>query len=194
MKRLFSLLVCVIIINTIIADDSPFVRQPSLNSDGSVLAFSYQGDIWTVPASGGTATRLTIHEGYDGFPKWSPDNKKIAFNSNRNGTVGRFSPYGGNDVYTIDAKGGNLKRLTYYSTANDLGDWTPDGNLTFTTRREYRQIEWTPEIYEVSAKGGTPYRIMDGFGNMPVVSPDNKFVAYVRGSLQTYKRSIQRPS
>ncbi len=194
MKRLFSLLMCVIILNTIIADDSPFVKQPSLNSDGSVLAFSYQGDIWTVPTTGGTASRLTIHEGYDGFPKWSPDNKKIAFNSNRFGTVGRFSPYGGNDVFIIDAKGGNLKRLTYYSTANDLGDWTPDGNLTFTTRREYRQIEWTNEIYEVSSKGGTPYRIMDGFGNMPVTSPDNKFVAYVRGSCRLTREAYKGPA
>ena len=63
------------------AQESPLVMKPSLSPDGKNIAFSYQGDIWTVPTSGGTAIRLTIHEGYETRPLWSPDGQTIAFSS-----------------------------------------------------------------------------------------------------------------
>jgi hypothetical protein len=40
------------------------LRQPSISKSGALISFSFQGDIWTVPASGGRANRLTIHEAY----------------------------------------------------------------------------------------------------------------------------------
>ena len=84
------------------AGDSPFLRTPSLNSDGSKLAFSYQGDIWVVPSVGGKAERLTIHEAYDGKPFWSHDGSKIAFQSNR---------FGNYDIFSIPSEGGTPERL-----------------------------------------------------------------------------------
>ena len=53
------------------AQENPIVRFPSLSPDGSKISFSYQGDIWTMLASGGTARRLTIHESYESKPQWS---------------------------------------------------------------------------------------------------------------------------
>jgi hypothetical protein len=53
--------------------------QPRLSPDGSTVAFSYQGEIWTAPRSGGTMTLLTPSEGFDLEPAWSPDSKRIAF-------------------------------------------------------------------------------------------------------------------
>ena len=47
-------------------------RQPAPSPDGSEIAFSYMGDLWTVPSTGGAATRLTVHEAYDDNPLWSP--------------------------------------------------------------------------------------------------------------------------
>ncbi|MGB6034175.1 MAG: hypothetical protein WBH55_15215, partial [Bacteroidota bacterium] len=87
MKRLFCLLSLGIFFlgSTLLADDSPFVRHPSLNGDGSMVAFSYQGDIWVMPTDGGQAARMTIHEGYDGWPRWSSDDSLIAFSSDRFG-------------------------------------------------------------------------------------------------------------
>ena len=53
--------------------------HPRLSPDGNTLAFSYQGEIWTAPRTGGTMTLLTPSEGFDTEPAWSPDGKRIAF-------------------------------------------------------------------------------------------------------------------
>ncbi|MEY3855226.1 MAG: hypothetical protein RIS68_1240, partial [Bacteroidota bacterium] len=62
------------------AQNPLILRQPAINPDGTKIAFSYQGDIWTVAAQGGKASRLTIHEAYESNPVFSPDGKQIAFN------------------------------------------------------------------------------------------------------------------
>src|SRR6266581_4629006 len=76
---------------------------PAVSPDGKTLCFSYLGDLWTVPATGGTATRLTIHEAHDGYPHYSPDGRWIAFSSMREGNY---------DVYVMPANGGPARQLT----------------------------------------------------------------------------------
>ncbi|HKI77356.1 MAG TPA: S41 family peptidase [Ignavibacteriaceae bacterium] len=188
MSRLFKNLIFILIFGSIgifAQDNSPFVRYPALNSVGSKIAFSFQGDIWTVPAGGGTATRLTIHEAYDGTPKWSPDDNLIAFSSDR---------YSNNDIFTIPSNGGFAKRLTYRSSGDNLSDWTTSGDLLFETKRDYRQIEWDNELYKVSPDGGTPVRILDALGYMPTMSPDNRFIAFVKGSCRLEREDYKGPA
>lgn len=153
--------------------NSPLVMYPSVSPDGSTVAFSYQGDIWTVPSTGGKAYRITIHEAYDGMPKWSPDGSMIAFTSDR---------WGNNDVYVMPAEGGTPKRLTYYSGNDNNPDWAGNGSILFSTERVFNQIEWDPEVWIISGKGGTPQRQLDAFGDMAVQSPDGRFTAYVEGA------------
>ncbi len=162
---------------------SLLIRYPAINPEGSKIAFSYQGDIWTVPAEGGNAIRLTVHDAYEAFPKWSPDGKQIAFSGAR---------YGNNDIFIIPSEGGNPKRLTYYSSNDLISTWNKDGNIYFNAMREYNQIERDPEIYAVSSEGGTEWRILDALGFEPIPSPDGRFIAFVKGGSNPIVREEYR--
>ncbi|MBK9110051.1 MAG: PD40 domain-containing protein [Saprospiraceae bacterium] len=62
-----------------------WMRYPNISPDGTQIAFGYKGDLYLVPATGGIATPLTIHESHDMMPVWSHDGKSIAFASDRYG-------------------------------------------------------------------------------------------------------------
>jgi len=163
-----------------------FVRYPAISHDGSKIAFVYQGDIWVKNLNGQSlANRLTIHEGYDQMPRWSPDDQRIAFTSDR---------YGHSDVYTIDQDGSSIKRLTYHSTSDQVSDWLSEDEILFTTNRAFAQVEREDEIYKVSLKGETPHRTMDAVGYMPVRSPNQRFIAFVRGSCREAREAYQGPA
>lgn len=74
-----------------------WMRYPAISPDGKTIVFSYKGDIYSVPATGGEARQLTTNAAHDSYPIWSPDGKKIAFASNREGSF---------DVYVMPAHGG----------------------------------------------------------------------------------------
>jgi len=166
-------------------DTDPFMRHPAVHPDGNQIAFSYQGDVWTVSVDDGRAERLTVHEAYDAQPRWRPDGSQIAFTSDR---------FGNDDLYVMEAGGSTPKRLTYHSTDDAMGGWTPDGTLLFTTRRTYAQAEWSDEIYQLSADGGTPDRLLDAVGTAPTMSPDGRFVAFEKGYNRTSKKGYEGPA
>ncbi len=169
----------------VIGQQSPLIIAPSLNSDGSAIAFSYQGDIWTADVDGDNAKRLTIHEGYETFPQWSADDAQIAFSSDR---------YGNHDVFTMSTSGGTPNRLTYHSAADHLSSWSADGQIIFGTRRLYAQVEREWEVYSASPVGGTPMRAMDALGFDAVSSPDGSMIAFVRGTCRTAREAYQGPA
>lgn len=77
--------------------------QPRISPDGSRIAFSYQGAIWTVPTKGGVMTRLTKGPRFDVAPAWSPDGRHIAFVRSPNMYSGR--------LHVIDSKTGAEVKL-----------------------------------------------------------------------------------
>ena len=76
------------------------------NIRGNKVVFVAEGDLWTVPLSGGLAQRLTTHAEQERFPKISPDGKTIAFTASYEGP---------NEIYTIPVNGGLPTRWTYES-------------------------------------------------------------------------------
>ncbi|MGB3727355.1 MAG: S41 family peptidase [Glaciecola sp.] len=165
---------------------SPLILQPEISPDGNTIAFSYQGDIWTVPVSGGRAFRLTIHEGYESSPVWSDNSQQIAFNSDR---------FGNNDVFVIDAQGGRPTRLSYHSASDRVTDITPSNDVLFMSRRLYQQVERESEVLVVDIDGKrTESRFMDGLGMDAVVSPDGNKVAFVRSTARVSREDYRGPA
>jgi len=171
-KHLLLLCLAWLFVLTAYSQENLLLRHPAVSNNGTVIAFSYQGDIWTVPSTGGRPSRLTIHEAYESNPLFSPDGKTIAFSGNR---------FGNNDIFTLPVDGGSSRRLTYHSAADNIASWTNDGSIIFTTNREFRQIERDPEMYSIPSTGGTEQRIAEILGFEPVTSPGGRFIAFSRG-------------
>eukprot|EP01136_Pigoraptor_vietnamica_P017951 Opistho-1_new@63834 len=150
MKKHLILFLSMLSAGSAMAQSPLLLRQPNINNDGSVVSFSYQGDIWTVPSTGGNATRLTIHEAYESNPIFSPGGKQIAFSGTR---------FGNNDIFVMPSTGGLPKRLTFHSSQDLVASWTQADKILFSTSREFKQIERPQEVYSISAKGGTESRM-----------------------------------
>src|SRR2546423_4172692 len=99
---------------------------PAISPDGRTICFTYLGDLWTVDSNGGTAARLTVHEAHDGYARWSPDGKWIAFASDRyNSAAPSTMNY---DLFVIPSSGGESRRLTNHTSNDYPSDWSPDGS------------------------------------------------------------------
>lgn len=107
-------------------------RNPALSPDGTLLCFTYLGDLWSVSAQGGRAVRLTAHPAHDRNPRWSPDGTRIAFESNRTGDY---------NLFVIPADGGPATQITYHSSDESLFDWLDDNRLIFAAGRDTRMSQ-----------------------------------------------------
>src|SRR5258708_33982149 len=86
-----------------IAAQTRLLRFPDIHGDRAV--FTYGGDLWNAPVTGGTATRLTAHPGVELFAKFSPDGKWIAF-------TGQYDA--DEQGYVMPSTGGVPRHLTFY--------------------------------------------------------------------------------
>lgn len=159
------------------------MNTPALSPDGSTICFSYLGDLWTVARAGGTATRLTVHDAHDAFPRWSPDGRWIAFASDRVPSSGLNY-----DIYLMPSTGGEPRRLTSHTSNDYPMDWYPDGSrILFMGVRDAR----TWQLYAIDVKSGVVRTVTSD--EMPlrygVVSPDGRRIAYDRsGAIATWWR------
>lgn len=128
-----------------------WLRYPAISPDGKTIAFGYKGDIYTVPVTGGEARQITTNAAYDAMPVWSPDGTKIAFASDREGSL---------DVFVIPAKGGTAKRLTTNSANETPRAWLDNNTVIFSASlqpgRTAAQGQFMPQTYTVTLDGKRP--------------------------------------
>ena len=178
-KELVCLGLAAGVFSVVQADETRLLRFPATN--GTDVVFTYAGDLYKAPLSGGEAQRLTSHIGYEIFPRFSPDGKSIAF-------TGQYD--GNTEVYLIPAEGGEPKRLTYTSTnsRDDLGDRMGPNNVAMTWTRDGKQIVYRNRIgdgfegklWSIPKDGGMSEALPLPEGGFCCYSPDGKKLAYNR--------------
>src|SRR5919204_4976567 len=94
-----------------------YYRFPAIH--GETVVFTSEDDLWTVPADGGVARRLTASPGVVSGPFFSPDGATLAFTGREEGH---------SEVYTMPAAGGPVRRLTYLGANSSVIGWMPDGD------------------------------------------------------------------
>lgn len=149
----------------------PGFAEPAISPDRSEIAFASGGDIWTVAASGGAARLLVSHPASETRPLYSPDGKQLAFISTRTGN---------GDIYVLTLGNGELKRLTFDDTTDQLDAWSRDGKWIYFSSSS-RDISGMNDVMRVSAAGGTPMQVSGDrytseFFSAP--SPDGKTIAF----------------
>lgn len=173
------------------AEESRLLRFPTCHGDRVV--FTYAGNLFTVPAAGGVARRLTSHDGFEMFPHFSPDGKWLAF-------TGQYD--GNTEVFLMPSDGGVPRRLTYTATLgrdevsdrmgpnNIVMGWTPDGKRIVFRSRMKSFNDFIGELFTVDIDGGLPEQIPVPRGGFCSFSPDGTRLAYNRifREFRTWKR------
>ena len=162
-----------------------------VHPNGESLVFDLMGDLYTLPLTGGKATRITSGAAYDIQPRFSPDGTKISFTSDR---------AGGDNIWVMD-----LARDTTYQVSKESfrllngSEWTPDGDYLlarkhFTSTRSLG----AGEVWMFHRSGGSGLQLtkrrndQQDQGNEISISPDGRYVYYsedvTRGSTFQYNK------
>ncbi len=121
------------------------VSDPQISPDGKTVAYvlttvdlagnSSSSAIWLVPTAGGEPRQFTNTTKKDRHPRWSPDGKRILFESNRSGS---------NQLWVIDLAGGEARQLTTIATEAGTGLWSPDGKAIAFVSAVYPEYSARP--------------------------------------------------
>ncbi len=173
------------------APEARVLRFPAISQD--TIVFSSAGDLYSVPAAGGLARKLTSHPGDEIFARFSPDGKTIAFTAQYDGS---------REVYVMPAEGGTPRRVTFTAGLgrDELSDrmgpntivmgWEHDGKHIVFRSRMREWDDFLGQLFLASIDGGTPSQVALPRGGFCSFSPDDSKLAYNRvfREFRTWKR------
>lgn len=147
-----------------------------VSPDGRKVIFDLVGDIYTMPITGGPATLILGGPAYEMQPRFSPDGKRIAFTSDRDGLT---------NVWTADVNGKNLRQISKEKEREVSNPaWTPDGQY-LVSRKHFRNTRslgagemWLYHLYGGSGLKLTDRRNWEQNATEPTVSPDGRYVYF----------------
>ena len=147
-----------------------------LSPDGRTIVFDLVGDLYTIPATGGSATRITSGSGFDGQPRFSPDGKSIVFVSDRSGSE---------NLWLVAPDGKRPRTLTRGNAQAFISpDFTPDGQYVVTSKNSDLWLYHVGGGNGLRLTGATPPATGGGPGGPPApvnfmgasVSPDGRYI------------------
>tara|TARA_R110002050_G_scaffold109796_3_gene221149 strand:- start:20908 stop:24177 length:3270 start_codon:yes stop_codon:yes gene_type:complete len=168
---LFTLIVVLIFyflgVSATAQTETKLMHQPALSD--THIAFIYAQDLWVAEKDGANPKRLTIDEGVESNPVFSPDGSMIAFNAQYDGNF---------DVFIVPITGGIPKRLTWHPYNDLVRDFTPDGkNVLFASQRNSFTNRYL-QLYTVPTEGGTITQLDIPNAFWAAYSADNQHLAY----------------
>jgi tricorn protease len=158
-------------------------QDPDLSPDGSQLAFSWRGDLWTVASTGGRARRLTHHEGHDRSPKFAPDGRSLAFTSDRDGSV---------QVYLLPIEGGQPRQITHHTAGFQLEAWYPDGESLLVSGQRDHFWKRAERFFKISVgKRQAEQLLFDDYGAEGRLSADGHQLLFTREGPAWWRQGYQ---
>ena len=152
---------------SLLAQSTRLLRQPDVSAQ--YVAFTYAGDIWIVPRTGGDARRVTSSPTVEKDPHFSPDGKWLAF-------TGQYD--GNDDVYVVAVAGGEPRQLTWHPAPDDVRGWTPDGSAVVFMSTRTGVPDNEPKLWTVPLAGGLPQPLPLPRAEAGAISPDGRLIAY----------------
>jgi tricorn protease len=161
------LLVNPVTLSAINTSDTRLLAQPAISANH--IAFIYAEDLWVANPDGSQPRRLTVDEGIESDPYFSPDGNLIAFSAQYEGNT---------DVYTIPVEGGIPTRLTWHPGTDLVRGFTPDGKrVLFASQRSVFSARYF-QLYTVSLTGGFAEKLEIPNAWTAAYSPDGNLMAY----------------
>lgn len=155
-------------------------RDPDLSSDGKRLVFAWKGDIWLCNSNGGAIRQMTTSTSTESQPKFSHDDKTIAFISNRTGS---------NQVFEIPVATGAAKQLTFHTEGYSIEEFSPKGDqlLVKATRDHF----WRKgQRFFLIDRQERPVEnlVFDAYGDHGRMSPDGTKLLFTREGVRGYRK------
>lgn len=147
--------------------DTRLLHSPAVSADH--IAFIYAEDLWIADKNGETPRRLTIDEGVESNPVFSPDGSTIAFSAQYDGNT---------DIFVVPAAGGVPKRLTWHPDPDFTQGFTPDGQGVLFVSRRSTYTGRHAKLYTVSVSGGQPTELPIPTAWNASYSPNGRYIAY----------------
>ncbi len=161
---LFSALALILLPNAPARAESGYYRQPALHGD--TVVFTAEGDLWSVPVSGGAARRLTTHVGEESQASISPDGHWIGF-------VGQYD--GAPDAYVIPLGGGAPRRVSFEGGRVLVQGWSPQGELVYASEQVVGPA-WTRVLRAVNPQTLARRELPLSDANEAAFTPDDRLL------------------
>ena len=170
-----------------VADDYSRIylgSRPTVSPDGKQFAFEWCNSLWIASTKGGEAIPLELTPNKDQWPIFSPDGKRIAFQSNRSG---------GWKIYEHNLETKKSRQITFHSESSTPCCWSKDSKtIIASVYRDDPGLYRYNRLVSISTSERKPEKpLFDTYGNEPSLSPDESRLLFTREGENIYRKGVK---